>query len=40
MGGGVAPKGKVIDLVNMNGKLMAGMQALIKRVERIEKAVS
>lgn len=40
MGEKVAPGGKVIDLVSMNGKLMAGMQALTKRIERIEKAVA
>lgn len=36
MGDAVAPKGKVIDLMSMNGKLLASMQALTKRVERIE----
>jgi hypothetical protein len=40
MGNKVAPGGKVIDMVSMNGKLMAGMKALTKRIERIEKAVA
>jgi hypothetical protein len=40
MGEKVAPDGKVIDMVSMNGKLMAGMQALTKRLERVEKAVA
>lgn len=40
MGETVAPGGKVIDLVDMNGKLMAGMQALTKRLERVEKKVA
>lgn len=37
MGNKTAPGGKVVDLEQMGGKLMAGMQALTKRVERIEK---
>lgn len=40
MGEAVAPDGKAIDIVSMNGKLMAGMQALTKRIERIEKKVA
>lgn len=36
MGEEVAPGGKVIDPISMNGKLMAGMQALTKRVVRLE----
>lgn len=36
MGEAAAPGGKVIDLVTMNGKLMAGMQALAKKVDLIE----
>ncbi|HEY0955842.1 MAG TPA: tail fiber domain-containing protein [Roseateles sp.] len=36
MGEKVAPGGKVIDLVSMNGKLMASMQELSKRVKKIE----
>lgn len=37
MGDQVAPGGESIDLISMNGKLLAGMRALTKRVERIEK---
>lgn len=40
MGDQVAPGGKAIDMVNMNGKLMAGMQELSKRVKKIEKKVA
>lgn len=40
MGEAVAPGGKSIDLVSMNGKLMASIQALTKRVKRIEKEVA
>lgn len=36
MGDKVAPGGKVIDLVTMNGKLMAGMQEIAKRVKKLE----
>lgn len=36
MGDAVAPDGKRIDIVSMNGKLLASMQALTKRVEKIE----
>lgn len=36
MGEKAAPGGKVIDLVTMNGKLMAGMQELAKKVKRLE----
>lgn len=39
MGDAVAPGGKVINLVDMNGKLLAGMQALTKRVEKVERRV-
>lgn len=40
MGEEVAPGGKAIDMLQMGGKLMASMQALTKRIERIEKAVA
>ncbi|MCU7372867.1 tail fiber domain-containing protein [Paucibacter sp. O1-1] len=40
MGDAVAPDGKSIDLISMNGKLMASMQAVTKRLERIEKKVN
>ena len=40
MGEKVAPGGKAIDLVSMNGKLMASMQELAKRVGKIEKAAA
>jgi hypothetical protein len=40
MGEEVAPGGKAIDVVSMNGKLIAGMQALTKRVARIEQRVA
>lgn len=40
MGEEVAPGGQAIDIVSMNGKLMAGMQELAKRVNKIEKAVA
>lgn len=40
MGDKVAPGGKQIDLVSMNGKLMASMQELSKRVKKIEKRVA
>jgi len=40
MGDEVAPGGKAIDVVSMNGKLIAGMQALTKRVARIEQRVA
>lgn len=40
MGSSAAPGGKVIDLVNMNGRLMASTQELAKRVERLERAVA
>ena len=36
MGSAVAPGGKAIDMVSMNGRLMAGMQALTDRVKRLE----
>lgn len=38
MGGKVAPKGKKIDLIAMNGVLMAGLQGLSKKVDRIAAA--
>lgn len=38
MGEKVAPGGKAIDLVSMNGKLMASMQELVKRVKKLEGA--
>lgn len=37
MGEDAAPGGEVIDLVNMNGRLMAGMQELARRTERLER---
>ncbi len=40
MGDRVAPGGRQIDLVSMNGKLMASMQELSKRVKKIEKRVA
>lgn len=40
MGNGVAPGGKRIDLVSMNGKLIAGMQALTTRVKNLEQRKS
>jgi len=40
MGNKVAPGGKVIDVVSMNGKLMASMQELSKRVKKIERRVA
>lgn len=39
MGGKVAPDGKVIDLVSMNGVLMAGIQGLAKEVAGLKKEV-
>ena len=36
MGESMAPGGTKIDLVGMNGKLMAGMQELTKRVKKLE----
>jgi hypothetical protein len=38
MGSKAAPGGTMIDLVTMNGKLMAGMQELSKRVKQLEGA--
>lgn len=38
MGEAVAPGGTQIDAISMNGKLLAGMQALTKRVEKLERA--
>ncbi len=40
MGEDVAPGGKAIDLVSMNGNLMAGMQELAKRMTKLEKRVA
>ena len=40
MGAKVAPGGKVIDLISMSGKLMAGMQELSKRVKQLEGAMA
>lgn len=37
MGERVAPGGKQIDIVSMNGKLLASMQELSKRVKKLEK---
>lgn len=37
MGDKVAPGGKVIDLVSMNGKMMSAVQELSKRVKALEK---
>jgi hypothetical protein len=37
MGNEVAPGGEVIDLVSMNGKLMASMQNIDRRLQRVEK---
>jgi hypothetical protein len=36
MGEQTAPGGKVIDMVSMQGKVLAGMQAMTKRIERLE----
>ena len=36
MGERVAPGGKEISPMDMNGKLMAGMQALTKKVKKLE----
>jgi hypothetical protein len=38
MGEKAAPGGKVIDFIEVNGKLMAAMQGLAKRVEQVEQA--
>lgn len=40
MGEKVAPGGKAIDLVSMNGNLMAGMQELAKRMSKLEKRIA
>lgn len=40
MGDAVAPGGKVIDLVSMNGRLMGGMQELAKRLKAVEQKVA
>ena len=36
MGEAAAPGGKEIDLVNMNGRVLAGMQALAQRMKKLE----
>lgn len=33
-------RGKAINRVSMNGRLMAGMQALTRRLQKVEKAVA
>lgn len=38
MGGKVAPKGKKIDLIAMNGVTMAALQGLSKKVDQIAAA--
>lgn len=40
MGEKAAPGGKVIDLVDMNGRMMAGMQELSKRMKKLEAKVA
>lgn len=40
MGDKVAPGGKQIDVVNAMGTMMAGMQALSRRVDKLQKAVA
>ncbi len=40
MGEVAAPGGKVIDLVTINGKMMAGMQALARRLEKVEEGLA
>lgn len=40
MGDKVAPGGKVIDLMTMNGRLMGGMQELAKKVKKLEEKVA
>lgn len=40
MGDSVAPGGTAIDMVSMNGKLMAGMQELAKKVKKLEGKVA
>lgn len=37
MGNKVAPGGKAIDIISMNGQLMAGMQELAKRMTKLER---
>ena len=37
MGNAVAPGGKAIDIVSMNGKMMAAIQALSKKVNQLER---
>ena len=39
LGSEAAPDGKTIDVATMNGKLIAGMQELTKKVNRLEKKV-
>lgn len=40
MGDKAAPGGKVVDLVTMNGKLMASMQEVSKRLKKVEQRVA
>ena len=40
MGEQAAPGGRRLDLVNINGRLMASMQVLAKKVERLEKELA
>lgn len=40
MGDDAAPGGKVINLVDMNGRMMAGMQELSKRMKKLEAKVA
>lgn len=37
MGDTVAPKGQVIDAASMNGRILAGMQELTKRIKKLER---
>jgi hypothetical protein len=39
MGEAVAPGGKVIDLVSMNGRMMAAVQELAREVKGIKKEI-
>lgn len=40
MGDAAAPGGKVIDLVTLNGKTMAAMQALSRQVNQLQQKVA
>jgi hypothetical protein len=40
MGDKAAPRGEILDFVEINGKLMASMQELGKRVEKLEGAMA